>query len=286
MNEFKEYEAVKICDLCGSKNVREYFKPSDIVRCDDCKYIFVSPRPSLEDIKRSYSDKSYYAGWISESEGRWKMWEKRYKRIAQYIASSSSIFDFSAGIGTFLQLAKLNGHEVFGTEISDSAKIISTEIYGIKLFDTNYYFSEQYYDYFDVVTAWHVIEHVVSPRSLVTEFFRILRPGGWLFVAVPNAQAKPLKKLLSAQNMELAFPKLKMGDEIHLSQFTDQTLMRLLESVGFSIVKTGIDDHYPIPNYKTALRYYLYENIRRITKYNFAPTIYLVAQKINSKPGS
>jgi len=279
MIEFKKYEVVETCDLCGSKNIREYFKPGDIVKCDDCHFLFVSPRPSLEDIQNSYSDENFYDSWLGEGEGRLKMWQKRYSRIKQYIGAAINILDYSAGIGTFMQLAKLDGQNVFGTEFSASAKKISAEQYGIELFDTDYFFSSKYNNYFDAITAWHVVEHVISPKSLIENFYKVLKPGGLLFVAVPNAKAKSLKTLFAKQNMEQAFPKLTMGKEIHLSQFTTETLGRLLKSVGFYILHTGIDDHYPTQNIKDRLKHNLYLGIYNITRKNYSPTIFILTRK-------
>lgn len=278
--EFKKYEVVEKCDLCGSKNIKEYFKPGNIVMCVDCSFLFVSPRPSMDDIHNSYSDEGFYDGWIRESEGRLKMWQKRYKRIKKYVNSSSSILDYSTGIGTFMHLAKLDGQNIFGTELSASAKKICAEQYRIELFDTDYFFKSKYHNYFDVVTAWHVVEHVVSPRTLAEEFFKLLRPGGWLFVAVPNAQEKKLIKLFSKQDMKHNYPKLKVGNEIHLSQFNNDTITRLLKTIGFSIVKIGIDDHYPTSTYKNRIKYLLYKIIYLVTNKNYSPTMFIVAKKI------
>jgi len=173
LTEFKKYEVVETCDLCGSKDIREYFKPSDIVMCVNCHFIFVSPRPSLVDIQNSYSDENFYDSWLSESEGRLKMWQKRYRRIKQYIGSAINILDYSAGIGTFMQLAKLDGQNVFGTEFSASAKKICAKDYNIELYDTDHFFRQEYQNYFDAITGWHVVEHVISPKLLVENFYKI-----------------------------------------------------------------------------------------------------------------
>ncbi len=279
MEHFKKFEIVDICDICGSKNIGTYYKDGDIVKCSDCQFLFVSPRPSIDEIKSSYSDSSFYDNWISENEGRLKMWEKRFNRIKKYLKSSSTVFDFSAGLGTFLQLVKSKGHQIYGTELSESAKKLALKQYNINLFDTNYYFNDNFSNYFDVITAWHVVEHVVSPKLLTTEFYKILKKGGYLIVAVPNANAKSLKKIFHQQNMEQVFPKLKVGDEIHLSQFTNEAMIKLLQSVGFHILEVGSDDYFPTPNFRSTTKYYLYGFIHKITNRNFSPTIFIAAQK-------
>jgi 2-polyprenyl-3-methyl-5-hydroxy-6-metoxy-1,4-benzoquinol methylase len=279
MDQFKKLENVDICDVCGSRNIAAYYRDSDIVICLECNFLFVSPRPSIDDIKTSYSGSTFYNSWISESEGRLKLWNKRFKRIRKYLKSASNVLDFSAGIGTFLQIAKDHGHKIYGTELSESAKEITLKQYNIKLVDTNYYFNENYLDYFDVITAWHVVEHVESPKKVLTEFYKILNVGGYLIIAVPNANVKYLKRIFRQQKMEQVFPKLRAGDEIHLSHFTEDTLIALLKAVGFHILEVSIDDHYALHNLKNRTMHYFYEFIRNLTHNNISPTIFIAAQK-------
>jgi len=279
MDHFKRFDNVDICDVCGSNRISSYYKDSDIVVCLDCNFLFVSPRPSLDDIKHSYSDSGFYDTWITESKGRLKLWNKRFNRIKNYLKGSSALLDFSAGIGTFLHIAQSHGHTIHGTELSESAKSIALRQYNIELFDPQHFFNNTFSDYFDIITAWHVVEHVESPRLLLTEFYNILRPGGYLIVAVPNANFRSLKRIFRQQNMDQVFPKLKVGDEIHVSHFTEDTLVRLLTTVGFRILEVGIDDHFAKRNCTTRTMYTVYQCIRLLTHKNISHTIYVVAQK-------
>ncbi len=279
MDHFKRFDNVDICDVCGSNRISSYYKDSDIVVCLDCNFLFVSPRPSLDDIKHSYSDSGFYDTWITESKGRLKLWNKRFNRIKNYLKGSSALLDFSAGIGTFLHTVQSHGHTIHGTELSESAKSIALRQYNIELFDPQHFFNNTFSDYFDIITAWHVVEHVESPRLLLTEFYNILRPGGYLIVAVPNANFRSLKRIFRQQNMDQVFPKLKVGDEIHVSHFTEDTLVRLLTTVGFRILEVGIDDHFAKRNCTTRTMYTVYQCIRLLTHKNISHTIYVVAQK-------
>src|SRR5208283_1836317 len=216
MDQFKRFDTVDICDVCGSNLISSYYKDGDIVVCLDCGFLFVSPRPSIDDIEASYSGLGFYDTWISESKGRLKLWNKRYNRIKSYLKKTSAVFDFSAGLGTFLQIVRSHGHRIYGTELSESAKTIALKQYKIELFDSHHYFNNNFSNYFDIITAWHVVEHVESPRLLLTEFYNVLHPGGYLIIAVPNADFKSFKRIFQRQNMELAFPKLRIGEEIHL----------------------------------------------------------------------
>lgn len=79
--------------------------------------------------------------------------------------------------------------------------------------------------------------------------------------------------------MDQVFPKLKVGDEIHVSHFTEDTLVRLLTTVGFRILEVGIDDHFAKRNCTTRTMYTVYQCIRLLTHKNISHTIYVVAQK-------
>jgi SAM-dependent methyltransferase len=282
-NNFSKYVVIKKCDLCGSKKIDDYFKSGNIVKCIDCNFLFVSPRPSKKDIRNSYSEKGFYDAWIHESEGRLRMWQKRLKRIKRYIFHNSNILDYGAGIGTFMHLIKNDGHNAFGTELSVLAKKIAADAYDIKLYKSEYFFKPKYHNYFDIITAWHVIEHVTSPMALVKEFFKILQFGGYLFVAVPNAEEKKLKYLFLKQDNKHNYPELKSGEEIHLSHFSNDTIMRLLKIAGFSIVNIDIDYHYPISTYKNRVKYILYKLIYRVININYSPTIFIVAKKCSHR---
>lgn len=281
MKEFKEFEEVKICDLCGSTENSDLYAPSHIRTCDRCGFVFASPRPTFNEIQNAYSVDGFYDGWLLGIEGRKKLWKKRYDRTKEFLNPKSKILDYSAGIGTFLQYARLGGQEVYGTEISTSAKTIAQQTYGIELYDEPILLANGYKDYYDAITAWHVVEHVGSPRGLLEKFHQCLKERGVLIIAVPNNYHRPLKSLffLKKQNPDLLYPKLVPGAEIHLSYFNMNTLRFLLEKSRFNVEYAGIDDHFANPNWKTALKYFIYVLIMKIFKSNYSETIFIVARK-------
>jgi 2-polyprenyl-3-methyl-5-hydroxy-6-metoxy-1,4-benzoquinol methylase len=82
-------------------------------------------------------------------------------------------------------------------------------------------------DYFDVVTMWHVLEHLNDPHAVLTEVRRVLKPGGELLIEVPNYQSA-WSTLLRGDWFPLEYP-------YHQHHFTPRTLRRLLNETGFQV---------------------------------------------------
>jgi SAM-dependent methyltransferase len=91
-------------------------------------------------------------------------------------------------------------------------------------------------DSFDVITLMDVIEHLANPLELASEIFRILRPGGVLFLTTPNFGSL-FVKLYGAHAYGI-------GPDDHASYFQPGTIRRLLSHSGFTRIVTGSKDFY------------------------------------------
>jgi SAM-dependent methyltransferase len=143
-------------------------------------------------------------------------------------------------MGAFLHLARERGWDVAGTELSpDGAKAATAS--GLRVFTGEIWEAGFPPETFDLITCWHVIEHVGDPRRVVGEFYRILRPGGWVVLATPNLEDRIFRAayLLGRGRR----PRLyEAGErEIHLFVFSPTTLERLFISTGFRDVIVGFD---------------------------------------------
>ncbi len=94
---------------------------------------------------------------------------------------------------------------------------------------------------FDVVTSWHVIEHVADPRRVLDEIRRVLRPDGWLVLATPNLDDRIFRAAYRLARGHSP-PLYEVGErEIHLFHFSDQTLRALVKAAGFEVTDVGFD---------------------------------------------
>ena len=173
-------------------NVKDYSVSQEIFELlykEDLDMLITNPQPTLEKLPSYYESVNY----ISHTDGNKSLFEKMYqfvKSIAlknklKLINSQSEkgkILDIGAGVGDFLADAKNDGWETFGTEPSDKAKAIAIKK-GVSFVDN---LSQLENNSFDIITMWHVLEHVPELENQISELKRLLKPSGTILIAVPN----------------------------------------------------------------------------------------------------
>ncbi|AMO21483.1 class I SAM-dependent methyltransferase [Flavobacterium columnare] len=148
------------------------------------------PQPSLERLGFYYESEDY----ISHTDGKRSLFERLYHLVKSYalikkVALVSSIhktkgvlLDIGAGTGDFLVTAKNAGWITKGFEPNTNARNLALSK-GIELVDATQSIS----DYsVDLITMWHVLEHVPNLEEQIQELKRLLKPNGTLVIAVPN----------------------------------------------------------------------------------------------------
>jgi SAM-dependent methyltransferase len=207
MNERKPVALhCRACPVCG-ESVNSLIKcvPADpwyrqryaidtasIVRCGKCGMMYTNP--VLDD---EINDSLYVSsdGYASEAEtissATDLFWEDQevclVEILAQQEAVSGRILDFGCGNGGLVYLGQRAGLDIHGIDL-DERRIGLAKRYGVRNVEVS--FSSTLEDAcFDAVCCLHVLEHLKDCRSVVAEFDRLLRPGGLLFVAVPNVSA-------------------------------------------------------------------------------------------------
>lgn len=178
----KHYLTVK--DHSVSKEVFELYRDEEL------DMLMTYPQPSLDVLGKYYESVDY----ISHTDSKRSLFEKAYhlvKNIAlknklDLINSLQNekgfILDIGAGTGDFLSFAKKDGWKTIGVEPSTKAKKIALEKGVSFVNETNELASNS----FDVITMWHVLEHVPNLEEQIKELKRLLKPSGSLIVAVPN----------------------------------------------------------------------------------------------------
>lgn len=231
------------CHLCGGGRFRQREIAQDSVRvieCINCSLVFVDPQPGPKSLPDHY-DEHYYRSWLTEQRSkRVKMWERRIQHLEKF-KTTGRLLDVGCGEGLFLEIAKRRGWQTTGTEISGfaaehAAKEAECEVFQGELPDARFADGA-----FDLVTLWHVLEHVRDPLAYLTEARRILAEDGVLVVAVPNLNNVLMKaayRFFKGKPLRLYEPDEK---ELHLFHFSDRTLTRSLNGAGFRVVRIGPD---------------------------------------------
>jgi 2-polyprenyl-3-methyl-5-hydroxy-6-metoxy-1,4-benzoquinol methylase len=147
------------------------------------------PKPSPDQLPNYYESADY----ISHTDGKRSVFEKLYhviksialKNKVKLINSHSekgTLLDIGAGTGDFLVVAQKEGWQTQGIEPSPTAKAIAINK-GVIFADSLSDFQD---NSFDVITMWHVLEHVPNLEEYLSELKRLIKPNGTIFIAVPN----------------------------------------------------------------------------------------------------
>lgn len=232
------------CPVCGNSQFSHYLSLSDyffsgedfnIVNCDNCSFRFTNPRPISSEIGKYYESKEY----ISHSNTHKGLFSLLYQNIRKYtikskfrliscFAKGNSILDIGCATGEFLNFLKNEGWNVTGVEPNEKARKFARKEYGLNVEDENFLESANPSS-IDVVTMWHVLEHVPDLNTRLDEIHRILKDDGVVFIAVPNSDSQDAGY----------YKKYWAGFDVprHLYHFTNRTMKTLLQNHGFRCIK-------------------------------------------------
>lgn len=154
------------------------------------EYEMLVTSPVPKNLEKYYKSESY----ISHTDSKKTFFDKIYQAVKNHTlkqkllllnsfkSSSKSVLDFGAGTGDFLKICKNNNWQVLGIEPSAEARENAAKK-GIHLKENLLDITNQK---FDVITLWHVLEHVGNLKSTIKVLKSLLQPEGRIVVAVPN----------------------------------------------------------------------------------------------------
>jgi ubiquinone/menaquinone biosynthesis C-methylase UbiE len=230
------------CPLCKSADIAKRFackdmfatgEEFDIIECHSCGLVFTQGVPDEKEIGRYYESPSY----ISHSNTSKGLTNKAYhlvrsimlRRKARLIEKltllkNGKLLDYGAGTGYFAKTMTDAGWSVTAIEKSAGARELAKEELGIEIYPEEHLAAIEDKE-LDVVTMWHVMEHIQDPDRMWKEIYRILDDTGIAVIAVPNCKsydAQEYKEYWAAYDV----PR-------HLWHFTPSTIMKWGEKHGF-----------------------------------------------------
>ncbi len=204
--------------------------PFTIMRCSQCGLGWTVV-PSDFDVSPYYPEEYYGSK------------NKRFQPVVEWLISffrraragmilrqmkPGRILDIGCGRGLMLKELKEHGWECFGTEYSAKAAAATSEFLGIPIQVTTDIRTCTYPDHsFDVVTLWHVFEHIPNPIEILSEIRRILKPGGLVIIEVPNLSSWQFK-IIGQTWIHLDAPR-------HFFHYSRKSLKSLIETHGFQV---------------------------------------------------
>lgn len=240
----------KKCKICGSSNLSKKYKVDNYnyLICNDCKIVFLDQNFTKDDISKIYNDKKYlsenYKFCIKESklnsyfamEDRLRIHSKRTQDEIRKtlkinnIKIGSKLLDVGCAAGFFLDVARANGYEPFGIEISDEGANHARNNYNIEIISKDLLkLDDNYNNFFDMVTMFDVLEHLDEPTASLKKVYEILKSGRVLVVEVPNI--KTIDTFSYRNLVSILQPPH------HLFLFNPNNLRLILEKNGFKIIE-------------------------------------------------
>ncbi|MFO8054015.1 MAG: class I SAM-dependent methyltransferase [Bacteroidales bacterium] len=197
-------ENLQQCPLCQNQERSIFLKTRDwfltqqdfnIEQCDNCGFLFTNPRPEPHKTSDYYKSENYISH-NSEKKGlvsliyriiRHYSLKQKYQHIKKH-TSGKSILDIGSGTGEFLNFMKINNWRVKGIEPDQKARDFSVQRYKLPV-DDEPELEQIPAGSFDVITMWHVLEHVPDLTKKIHHLKNILNQNGLLIIAVPNPDA-------------------------------------------------------------------------------------------------
>jgi len=224
------------CPLCGGERHAVLFvkRGFPIVRCEDCELVFANPQVDESLVLDEYRAEEETANdlWIDvlTSPRQLELDRAKFTEILDELEphrGEGRLLDVGTSIGLFLHLACERGWDGVGTELGRRALANARDEYGL---DVTARPLAEIEGEFDVVTLNSVLEHVNEPRRMLAEVHERLRPGGALFLIVPNVDSLACRVLHERA--------ATFDGRNHLIYFSPRTLRRALEEEGFEVLET------------------------------------------------
>jgi len=207
-----------------------------LVKNETFGFLETHPQPAEKNLSAYYKTEDY----ISHTDAKRNLLEKVYqivrgvslKRKLSLINSFSTeqknLLDVGCGTGDFLQIAQNNNWQVFGIEPSEQARNIANQKTNDSVFDTKRLtkFEKQS---FDVITLWHVLEHLPKLDEQIYILKNLLKENGTLVIAVPNYKSHDASHY---QNFWAAYDVPR-----HLWHFSQSSITHLFATKNMKVVK-------------------------------------------------
>lgn len=228
--------------MCSGEELNPYLACEDysvshevfeLQQCPSCGFVLTQDHPDESTIGSYYATEDY----ISHTDTRKGLINKLYhlvrrhmlnrkRRLIEAFCQNGRILDIGAGTGYFLAHMRDHGWDISGLEPDAGAREIARQELGIALEDMRALSTLQASS-FDILTLWHVLEHVHDLHRYLRTFHRVLKDDGALIVAVPN-HTSPDAQHYTAHWAAYDVPR-------HLWHFSPESMYKLLDDHGFSV---------------------------------------------------
>jgi len=230
---------MRACPYCGSQRTRKWYvyAGNAVSRCTDCDLIFRQDR-GIEQQWVEYYRSHYFRDFKKEQEEllREGIYEEALRNLER-CTTKGSLFDIGAGSGTFLAMARQKGWTVSGQELSSDSCRVAKERHDLELIQKELKDLPWEPHAYDAITVINVLDHLLEPWFLLEQARMALKPGGILYIRIPNGSLHQLGFRLATMCFNSPVQE-KIGRffVLHLYHMTPRFMERLLKDFGFERV--------------------------------------------------
>lgn len=259
------------CPYCGSsKNLDFKIFHRHVHRCLECDLVFKKIQKDYKTILETYCSENYF------NKNNYTQTESKRNTLYSYILDTiekksfdGRLLDVGTGCGLFLHTARERGWMVKGIEPSYESVKTATNHYDLEVFHgTLKEFLDKYL--YDVITFVNVLDHSAEPWNEMKQAYKLLKPGGLIYLRFPNGFLHTwLPRLAAHLGLSGKFQKYFVFHEV---SFSSKFIKRLLSDSGFSdvVVSNSIlskgDSYNLFPSPETARysKYFLFQTAKTI----------------------
>lgn len=228
------------CPVChGLDNYNLYhLAQGQLVNCRNCQTIFYTPRPTPQKLADFYNSDEYRECYQTSAMTGYNFAIVRYQQLSKILnqhyptlltKKDKHLLDIGCGEGDLLTIAAGEGWQITGTEISPQAaakanqllpdRVLTGELINLNLPNNSY----------DLITIYHVIEHLLDPVSILVKIQQLLKSDGIAFIETPNI-ASLGAKIKGKKWSHITPPE-------HITYFQPSSLQYALKQAGFQKVQ-------------------------------------------------
>lgn len=260
-----------ICPACKSTQYKHLYSidQGKLITCQNCRLVFYVPRPTSEELATFYDQQSYRQDYAQGIMSNIDFVANRYQELKKIVSQfqpdlfnrmDKTFLDIGCGLGDLLQLAIADQWQINGTEISPEAvlqaninirdRILVGDILSLDLPEES----------FDLITIYHVIEHLIDPIAVLNKVKKLLKPDGILFIETPNLDSLGAK--IRGKKWSHIIPPE------HINYYNPESLGNSLKFAGFDEFKVFSNAPYKIESISKWSK--LLQNLARFT-YQITP---------------
>ena len=194
-------KSINVCPVCGSFEIKLFMKTKDyfltkedfsLLKCDQCGYLSTDPVPTENVLPKYYNSNQYLSHTAAKKGVLNRIYEvlrtinikRKYTLIKSY-KPIGSILDIGCGTGELLNYFSSHHWSTKGIEPNREAREFAQNSYHLDV-DVEPQLSNFSPESYDVISMWHVLEHVPDINQRIIQIIKLLKRDGIIIVALPN----------------------------------------------------------------------------------------------------